>query len=161
MPSIPTKRARVLTTIETTARFKAEAKFKLSPKGLNLALVNMIERIDPLELLAVVAGTFMVYDIIKATPEMLAQAQLTFTDTAKNLFLGVFAPLYDAIFSPQTTLTPEQQAKFKEIRDTPDIVLFMKCFAISYIMIKHSGQIISGVGNMTGWIASFLGLKAV
>jgi len=58
------------------AELETRAKFKLSLKGIQSSLLDMVNRIDPVELLAVVSGTFIVYDIIKGTPEMMAQAKV-------------------------------------------------------------------------------------
>jgi hypothetical protein len=39
--------------------------------------------------------------------------------------------------------------------------VWLQSFTIAYILVKHSGQIINGIGNMFGFIGSFLGLKMV
>lgn len=142
------------------AELEARAKFKLSQKGIESAIVDMINRIDPIEFLAVASGTLVVYDIIISTPEFLASVQ-------KFAWKALFEPfgwekiLWDLLTGQQTvTLTPEQVARFEEARKNVDPSVVIQSFFISYIMVKHSGQIIAGVGNVTGFIGGFLGLKA-
>jgi hypothetical protein len=150
----PVKSTRAL----VKAKLEAEAKFKTSEKGLSLALIEMMDRIDPLELLAVASGTFMVYDIIKSTPELLAQVkQFIFTPPVAVAW-PLVSILVNKIFGSQE-LTLEQQQQLDQLKNEPDLMLFVKSFFISYVIVKHSGKIISGVGNITGFIAGFLGLK--
>jgi len=146
------------------AKLAGEAKFYKSKQGreawTRAQVERMIDKIDPLELLAVGASTFIVYDIIKSTPEMLAQAKSFVLTPPFASAIPFIALIYDRIWG-DATLTDEQKAQFKAIQDEADFPLFVKSFAIAYILVKHSGQIISGVGNVTGMIAGFLGLKVV
>jgi len=123
----------------------------------------MIDRIDPLELLAVSATTFIVYDTIKNIPELTAAAyQTVFIDIARYQPLIYFAnEIVKLLNGSDFTLTPDQTEKLREIKETPDLILFVKSFAIAYILMKHSGQIINGVGNMAGAIGGFFGLTVV
>jgi len=152
----PVKSTRAL----VKAKLVAEAKFMNSNIGREVWLRSQVERlidkIDPLELTATIAGAFVVYDLIKSMPELLAQARVT-TIIAVSPILAV---LIDKLLGG-IAITSEQQAELDKIRNQPDFMLFVKSFVISYLMIKHSGQIINGVGNLTGFIAGMLGLKAV
>jgi len=152
----PVKSTRAL----VKAKLVAEAKFMNSNIGrevwLRAQVERLIDKIDPLELVATVSGAFVVYDLIKSMPELLAQARVT-TIIAISPILAI---LIDNLIGG-LALTQEQQAELDKIRNQPDFMLFVKSFVISYLMIKHSGQIINGVGNLTGFIAGMLGLKAV
>lgn len=142
------------------AELETKAKFKLSPKGIEASLIEMIDRIDPIEALAVISGTFVVYDIFKSTPELLAQAKSFLFTPPVAVAWPILSIIIDRIWGNQE-LTEAQKAEFARIRGEVDPVLMVKSFFISYILVKHSGQIIAGVGNITGFIAGFLGLKAI
>lgn len=141
------------------AELEAKAKFELSKKGIELSLRKMLDRVDPIEMMAVISGTIVVYDIIKSTPEFLAGlAQLSW----KALFepFGWEKIIWDWLTNQTTvTFTDDQKKAFEEAKTEFDVSLLMKSFFISYILVKHSGQIIAGVGNVSGFIAGFLGLK--
>lgn len=142
------------------AELEARAKFKLSPKGIEASIIDMINRIDPIEALAVISGTFVVYDIFKSTPELLAQAKSFLFTPPVAVAWPIISLIIDRIWGNQE-LTEAQKADLAKIRKEVDPVLMVKSFFIAYILVKHSGQIIAGVGNITGFIAGFLGLKAV
>jgi len=152
----PVKRERAM----IKAKLTAEAKFSKTPLGRELWLreqvEKLIDKIDPLELAAVVTGTFVIYDLIKSIPEMLAQARITAL-VSISPFLAI---IIDRLFGG-LELTNEQKAEIEAIKNTPDFMLFAKSFVLSYMMVKHSGQIISGVGNLTSFVAGMLGMKAV
>jgi len=156
MPRPPIKSTKAL----VKAKLVAEAKFMNSNVGrevwLRSQVEKLIDKIDPLEITATIAGAFVVYDLIKSTPEMLAQARVTTLIAISPLLAIIVDKLLGGL-----AITSEQQAELDKIRNTPDFMLFVKSFVISYLMIKHSGQIISGVGNLTGFIAGMLGMKAV
>lgn len=142
------------------AELDAKAKFKLSPKGIESSLIEMINRIDPIEALAVVSGTFVVYDIFKSTPELLAQAKSFLFTPPVAVAWPIVSIIIERIWGNQE-LTEQQKADLLKIKNEVDPVLMVKSFFIAYILVKHSGQIIAGVGNITGFIAGFLGLKVV
>jgi len=95
-----------------------------------------------------------VYDLIKNTQEMLVIA-------SSRLAWAGYSPLFTLIIDifGGFEITDEQKAELERIRGTPDMGLYVQSFAISYMMIKHSGQIISGVGNLTSFVGGALGLK--
>jgi len=81
LPRLPKKKWKLEERIRTKAGLEAHAKFNRSALGLEAAVIRMIDRIDPLELLAVSATTFIVYDTIKNIPELTAAAyQTVFVD---------------------------------------------------------------------------------
>ena len=160
MPPLPRKKVRTLTKIETKARLDAESSFRLSAKGIKTTLVKMMDRIDPIEALAVVSGTFVVYDIFKSTPELLAQAKSFLFTPPVAIAWPIISLIVDRIWGNQE-LTAQQKVDFQKIKEELDPVLMVKSFFIAYVLVKHSGQIIAGVGNITGFIAGFLGLKVV
>ena len=162
----PTKSTKAL----IKAKFTAEAKFWKSKVGrevwLRTQVDKLIDKIDPLEAVSVIATTFVVYDLIKSSDELLVAAR---NNTIKGLWAfldlttsDIFNPLYEWIFtSMETKLTAEQEAQLKKIRESPDFIVFIKSFALAYILIKHSGQIIAGVGDLFKFIASALGILLV
>jgi len=140
------------------AKLDAEARFDKSALGreqwLREQAEKLIDKIDPLELTATVAGAFVIYDLIMATPEFLAEA--------KKIAIISVSPILAIIidkFLGGIELTAEQKAEYQKLRETPDFILFIKSFAISYMMIKNGGQIISGVGSITKFVAGALGLE--
>jgi len=152
----PVKRERAM----IKAKLTAEAKFDKSPIGREVWLreqaEKLIDKIDPIELLAAIGGMFIVYDLIKNTQEMLVVA-------SSRLGWAGYSPIFTIIIDMfgGFDLTAEQKAEIEKIRTSTDIGLYIQSFVISYAMIRHSGQIISGVGNMTSFVAGFLGMKAV
>lgn len=154
----PIKSTKKLVKAETETRLKAEAKFALSPQGIEYAIIDMINRVDPIELMATISGTFVVYDVIKSTPEFLAQAKSFLFTPPLAIAWPILTIIIERIWGNQE-LTEEQKAEFLKLKKEFDSVLLLKSFFIAYIMIKHSGQIISGLGNVSSFIAGFLGLK--
>jgi len=152
----PVKSTRAL----VKAKLVAEAKFMNSNIGrevwLRQQVEKLIDKIDPLELVSTVMGAFVVYDLIKSTPELVAQAKVTTLIAISPILAVIVDKLLGGL-----AISQEQSEELARIRDTPDFMLFVKSFVISYLMIKHSGQIINGVGNLTGFIAGMLGMKAV
>jgi len=106
-----------------------------------------------------------VYDLIKSTPELLVAAKNSiisgiwgFLDLTTS---DIFNPIYEAVFGGMIqNLTTEQKAELERIRNTPDFILFIKSFAIAYLLVKHTGAIISGAGDLVKFIASLFALKA-
>lgn len=153
-PPVKTERAMI------KARLVAEAKFNRSPIGreewTRHQIEKMLDKVDPIELLAVIGGTFIVYDLIKHTQELLVVA-------SSRLGWAGYSPIFTIIVDlfGGTKLTDEQKSELERIKNSTDIGLYVQSFAISYMMVRHSGEIISGVGNLTGFVAGALGLKVV
>ena len=149
----PTKSTKAL----IKAKLTAEAKFYKSNIGREVWLRTQVERvidkIDPLELAAAIGGTIIVYDIIKGTEELIV---------AVSYWKGFPGSIkwFETIIN-KTELDEESKKLIQSIKDTPDFNLYIKSFVISYMMVKHSGQIISGVGNVTSFISGMFGLKAI
>ena len=110
--------------------------------------------------MAVASGALVVYDIFKSTPELLAQAKSFLFTPPVAVTIPIISLIIEKIWGNQA-LTDAQKVEFNKIKEELDMVLLIKSFFIAYILVKHSGQIIAGVGNVTGFIAGFLGLKAV
>ena len=149
----PTKSTKAL----IKAKLTAEAKFYKSNIGrevwLRTQVERLIDKIDPLELAAAIGGTIIVYDIIKGTEELIV---------AVSYWKGFPGSIkwFETIIN-KTELDEESKKLIQSIKDTPDFNLYIKSFVISYMMVKHSGQIISGVGNVTSFISGMFGLKAI
>jgi len=166
----PVKSTRAL----VKAKLVAEAKFMNSNIGKEVwtrqQIERLIEKIDPLELIAVIGGTVVIYDLIKSIPELMALA-VEYTAWSRAMLVISAMPLFSWIIEKinpgalendlKIELTAEQKAQFEAVKKEFDPVILVKSFVISYLMIKHSGQIINGVGNMTGFVASMLGAKVV
>jgi len=139
------------------AKLTAEAKFYKSNEGREVWLRSQVERlidkIDPLELMATVCGTFIIYDLIVSTPELMAEWRARVIIAASPALAFIIDKFLGGI-----QMTAEQKAQYEKIKNTPDFELYIKCFAISYVMIKHSGQIVNGVGNLTKFVAGMIGL---
>jgi len=156
------------------AKLDAEARFDKTALGKEAwsreQIEKMLDKIDPIELMAVISGTVIIYDLIKSLPELSALA-VEYSAWGRALLAISAMPLITFIINKinpgaiesdlRIELTEEQKAQFAEMRKEFDPVVLVKSFAISYIMVKHSGQIISGVGNITGFVASMLGGKLV
>jgi len=152
----------------TRARLVAQAKFLRTPIGrevwLRSQVEKLIDKIDPLELVEVFATTFIIYDLIKSTPPLLAKAWEADIALATWLTsrIGVIdlSPIIKILFG-NGTLSDEQWRQLNEVRNTPDFSLLIKSFALAYMLVKHSGQIINGVGNITKFVAGALGSEAI
>lgn len=120
-----------------------------------------LEKIDPLELTAIVAGAFVVHEIIFQLDEFVDA--LTQWRTSDNILAKVLAwgtPMGggDIALSLLQYIFPE---KFKEMFGeggegiTPDtttgaVLMWLAAFAISYFAIKHGGELLGVAKSFVG-----------
>jgi hypothetical protein len=146
------------------AKLDAETSWENTAKGqkaqLNRSFLRMIDRIDPLELIATVGLTFTVYDLIQNSNELLTKFALTEPDPDFVIpIVGQIEQLLIVLIDNKS-LTPEQQTIIDSLKK-PNAFLFIKSFAISYFLIKNGASILNSASGITGAIAGFIGLGVV
>lgn len=160
MPRLPRKRWRLQAQIETRSILVSEARFRASSLGMKDALVRMIDKIDPLELISTVGLTFVVYDLIQSSEVLLAKFALTEPPPLFVIpWIGQIEQIFISLIDNKTP-TPEQQTQLDKLK-TVSPVLFLKSFAIAYFLIKNGASILNSAQGITGAIAGFLGLGVV
>jgi hypothetical protein len=156
----PVKATVALTKARVETELKAEARYRKSALGLQDSLMKMIDRIDPIELIACLGLTFVVYDLIQNSNELLTKFSLT--ESPPAFVIPIAGQLEQMIIAliDNKSLTPEQQAQIDSLK-RPDGILFLKSFAIAYFLIKNGASILNSAAGITGAIAGFLGLGVV
>jgi hypothetical protein len=147
------------------AKLDAEATWKNTAKGrrqiVEDTLFRMVDRIDPIELIASVGLTFAVHQIIVESEEILIKARGTGTIN----WLTIWGPGAVTAISNITvaqikewlglaSLTPEQLKELEYIKNDP--VPWLISFGIAYFLIHNGQQILS----LPSTVAGFFGMVA-
>jgi len=117
------------------AQFKAQDRWKKSTKGFLRSIQDHIgkavDRIDPLEAIAVIGMTIIVKQALDTTAVLKEKAQSMFQlhPTELGKLFGV--PEIDLLGKPS-----------KELLGLPDWSMWLVSFALAYCLIKYGGQLI-------------------
>jgi hypothetical protein len=158
------KSTKALTMARVEGELAAKAKWKNSKKGWETSLRDhiglMIDKIDPLELVATLGLTMVVYDLIQNSNELLAKFALT--EPPPAFVIPIIGQIEQILIAQidNKQLTPEQQAQLDSLK-TADPTLFLKSFAIAYFLMKNGSSILNSTQGITGAIAGFLGLGVI
>lgn len=152
----------------TVARQKGTLRFKKSKKGLELSIREhigkIIDKIDPMDIIAILGFTFIIKQIIIEN----------FEDRIVELIygkgiLGLIAFAGPTVYGIFQYIRPILEAKglwpreeeMKKALDIPQIEIFewILSFALAYIIVKHGGALIGlldkGLNSVVGM---FLGV---
>lgn len=153
----PVKSTKAITKAKLDAELSFNNTKKAKAKALEDAGLRMIDRIDPLELGATLGLSFVVYDLIQNTNELLTKFSMT--EPPPDFVIPIFGQLEQMliVLIDNKTLTADQ-AKILQDLKKPDLFLFFKSFAIAYFLMKNGSNILNSTAGITGAIAGFLGL---
>jgi hypothetical protein len=167
------KEEKALTKARIETEFKTTAKMKASESGFFVSLRDhvgrAIDRVDPLEIAAVGSLTVLIHETILHDPSILTQISNVFSTTTTVIskpwyaWLGGIAGYFGLgfLFAPEsyietTTTTPE--AKPLESKLTDIALLWILSFAIAFIIARHFGNIVAGVGSAVGGLVGIIKL---
>jgi len=162
---LPIKRTKKLAEAERTGVLKAEEKYhsKLfsnkKQTGIWLAkqFERLIEKIDPLEAVAILTATFFIKQGIEWTeniPTTILQKDSLIRTVIKTI--PFFGPLA-VMLTPEAP--PEFQEKVEEALDSPqaEVIQYLLSFVVAYIVVKHPEAIMSLGGNILGVAKGLIG----
>lgn len=159
MPRLPKKRTNVLAYEEEKGKLKAR---RLDKKKVNMEvwireqIEKLIDKIDPLELFAVAAGTIIVHDVIFKADEFVRNlekwqnspnpiiAGLALSGIAGSGSVGI-----EIAYQILKVIAPERAEKLKGEQAekvnptlTEELMLWLIAFAIAYYCFKHKEQLL-------------------
>jgi hypothetical protein len=174
LPRPPVKKHRKLAEAEETgrlnARLKHESKTWKNKKHMLVSIKNhlgkALDRIDPLEMVAVVGTTIVVKKVIDTTEDLKGKAlavRNVIMGTGQVLGASGIAQFIQAFGSPFSILSeffvglivpiPPEQAQYEGM--FPDWVDWLIAFAIAYIIVHH-GELLLGLGQNLSVIIGML-----
>ena len=151
----PVKSTKACAMAKRKGELEAETKFwdkQPLTKKLKRLLWKKLEQIDPMETTVILAGTYLVKQVIEASEE------ITATVVAKAEYLrkrpamsgawalsGIIAgPLGGAISTAFMPEDAEAKAGYLKLMDTGSVeaIEWLLSFVIAYMLVKHGGEII-------------------
>lgn len=111
-------------------------------------LKPLIDKIDPLELVAVVAGTFVVHDLILTGQDFVTEV----TKFVARKSEGVIEVLLHSLGVPSAAEVIDTEVVMKQIPDFGDgAIVWLISFGVSFMVVRHGG-------DMLGTARMFFGL---
>lgn len=159
------KRAEKVAYATEMGRLKAIEKFKRKEKFTDQMrdyVKNWLDRIDPLELLAIGGATVVVHDVIFKLDKFITQAEAwKDSDKIQTQILAQISafgiPVGGIALDILQTLFPDlvEEAYGKKPPPTPtgDILLWIISLAVAYYAIKHGADLISVASMFWGGIS--------
>lgn len=159
MPKLPKKKTRVLAEKkaygETLGKLKAEEHFAKTKKGkiraIKEILTKMLEKIEPVETVAVVGLTIIIKNIIV---EFFEDKIVEYT-TGKIPFTPMV--FMRAVYPKQFEIAEEEM---KKAFDKPNVEFYewLFSFSIAFIIVRHGGALFSMLGQGATSLSSIVGL---
>lgn len=107
-------------------------------------LKPLIDKIDPLELVAVLAGTFVVHDLVLAGQEFAGQVTKLVVRKAE----GIVEVLLHSLGVPSASETVDSEAFLASLPTLGDgVIVWLVSFGISFYVFRHGGEML-GVARM-------------
>lgn len=137
-----------------TAEFNAIEKFKNSPKGFMRSLKDhfgkAVDRVEPLELFAVVGMTFIVKSAIDKSEELRGALKVSKSYWSGSIGIKKVAAVAEAYeISKQID---GYEGMF------PDWTDWLISFAIAYVLVHHAGAILGLLGDLSVGISNIVGM---
>lgn len=112
-------------------------------------LGKVIDRIDMIELAAIVGTTYLIKTTIYADTSLVGKikglAKLPFSE----LYGGSFAPFLESI----DMILPKEWTTASE----PDVKEWLICFVIAFMIVRHGSELLNVFKNVSGIVSGFLG----
>jgi len=161
LPRPPIKKTRVLAKAQREGELKAEAQHRAktfsNKKQFHIWLVerleNLVDKIDPLKLVATVAMTVFVKTGIEWTEDIVSTA------LGKDSLIRTIASMLP-ILGIIEAITPEIPPQItQEALDTPQVefIEWLISFLVAYMLVEHAGEIIQAGGNLLGVAKGLIG----
>jgi hypothetical protein len=115
---------------------------------------KMIDRIDPLETIAVAASTYIIHETIINTATLLGQVN-TVLIKPENVLLFDLNPVAAAI---TTSIGLASMPQPKDIKKPDSILLWVVSFIIAFILVRYAGEIIKGGFDLAKSLPNLLGM---
>lgn len=134
---------------ELSAKIDHENKTFSNKKMLWVSLKNhlgkMLDRTDPLEMIAVIGATYIIKNGIDWTQG--------FVEGTGEFILGAVAQIGTWLGG-----TPEEEL-VKKITETPEgeVIEWVVSFIVAFIIIRHAGALITAGGNILGVAKGLIG----
>ena len=151
----PVKSTKACAMAKRKGELEAETKFydkQPLTKKLKRLLWKKIEEVDPIEVAALLAGTYLVKQVIEASEEITAIVIAKASYIKNNPKIGGAWALSGIIAGPlggviSTVLMPEDpiaKETYLKAMDTVTVegIEWVLSFVIAYLLVKHGGEII-------------------
>jgi hypothetical protein len=167
MPRPPVRKTFKLAKAQRLGELKAELQFhrnKPLKESFREHIGKMIDRLDPMETLAIGSGTLLIHQFILKDTDTLTKIANAFSTVEYGLanpwmvwlqgmtgYLGL-----GFLFGG-----PPQQETGKSLTGSPEldqIMLWMLSFLIAVMLVKYGGQIFGMLGKGLGGMAGIIGL---
>ena len=102
---------------------------------------KMIDRVDPLESIAVLGTTLIIHDLIQGSEALISKIS-----SPKNL----------AAWSTVIPLTDEERKKLEVDFNQPDIVIWLESFALAFFLVRNGAQVLQSGQNLLGFVTMML-----
>jgi hypothetical protein len=156
LPRLPPRKKKKAKRLEIEAaaiargtelgKFQAHAKKPLL-ESFKMHMGEAINKIDPLEAIAIIGTTIIVHDTILTTEGLLKKAHDYGLSWTMGLDLSV--PLSQWLGDILNLDTKKEKSPVDNWQ------LWLTSFALAFIIVRHAGALISGLTNFTG-MASLL-----
>ena len=172
MPRPPKKKTYVVSKAAEKGRLDAQDEHDsklLSGRGKKRLLASLathigkaIDRVEPLELVAVLGATVIVHNTIMNAPETLRYIQQKALGGELGFFekLLLYGPINWPMFTAARQVYGETEKAVTEgIEQQGEIMVWVISFVVAYLCIKHFGLIISTLGEMGKSILSLTNMQ--
>lgn len=163
MPRPPVKKTEKLAMAQRKGELRAEYymhKHKPLAESAREHIGKLIDRIDPIEIGAVIGVTILVHGTIVETEALLKAVASVKTNVAGNILAGLINPEAELIQWIAGTFAGSTSDVIKQFGLDQDWEIWLISYSIAYILVHHFGQILaiagSGVSSLTGLIAKLL-----
>jgi len=121
-------------------------------EGIFSTLKSMVEKIDPLEALAMGSATVLLHEVLSKSTDFLTEVDEKFSVTVLlNPITGLVA---NALWQILPEGVPKQNINMKP----SELMLWIIAFLVAFILIRYGGEIISSLGGVLGVGKLLLGI---
>lgn len=167
MPKLPEKKTRLLAKWNRQGVLEAENEFfaktlknkKQLKNWLGQKFSVMIDKIDPLKLMAVLSATFFIKSGIEWSEELISiPVDTDIFRMFMRLGYGVLGLLI-----PKSPEAIQKTEEFKQFLDTPqvEILEWGLSFLCAYLLVEHADALLAIGGDLIGSAKGLLGVLAV
>jgi len=160
LPRPPVKKTFKLAEAEALGRASGEMrahKKKPLAESLREHLGKMIDRVDPLEVVAVVGTTYVLHETILASTDVLNKITAKIAINPEWV-IGVLNPLAGVMLSLMPK--PEFPKELENIKTPDSIFLWVVCFILAFIVVRHGAELLGKLSG-SGGVMSLLPLIGI
>lgn len=167
MPRPPIKKTRVLAKAQRLGELMAERQFhknKSLEESFREHIGKMIDRLDPIEAMAVGSSTLLIHQFIlkdTATLTKVANAFSTLTYAATQPWMVWLQGMTSYLGFGWLFGGPPQMKTDESLTGNPtldQLMLWLLSFVIAVMLVKYGGQIFGMLGKGLGGMAGIIGL---